>query len=138
MRAKVVSIIALLIGIVVLGYAVSNQMEIQKLKKYGIEVQAVPTGELKEVRTRRRTSYRAEFRFETQSGQTVTAFVEVTEDLRSKLRNREPIHIKYLESDPRETARIVGNESEGSYMFWVLGAIMLGYGVYGIRTGRNS
>jgi hypothetical protein len=141
MRTKIFSILAIIIGLMALGYAFFNQMQIAKIKKYGILAQAEPVGEITRERSVRRygasISYHVKFRFLTQSGQEVSVSKELSANAIDKIRNGQPIWIRYLEKDPRETAKIAGDEGEGAYVFWLGGIFILGYGIYGIRRSRN-
>ena len=77
------------------------------------------------------------FNFKTKSGETVSISMLPPISV-ERLRNGEPVGVRYLEANPRETARFVGKEYGASNVLWVVGFLMVLYGIYGVRAGRDA
>jgi hypothetical protein len=133
MRKNILPHIIFICGVILLGYLFSNTMEVRKIKKYGLLAQAEWTGETKELG--KMTMFI--FNFRTKAGEMVSISMLPPISV-EQLRNGEPVWVRYLEANPRETARFVGKEYGASNVLWVVGFLMALYGIYGIRAGRRA
>lgn len=128
MYKNIIRYFSLILGVIYLYFLLANVVEVRNIINHGLISQAHWTGKV--WRFAPITSY--DFRFKIASGKMISISIAspVSEE---QLRNGAQVWVRYLESDPVKSARIVGHEYGSTIIMLIPGLLMVALGAYGIR-----
>ncbi len=128
-KLKLGSLVALVIGPVLLFTNYKETTEKKQIIQEGISTIAVPTAKISRRGRRGGRSYKLDIEYAVQGGGRRTERVSVSKELYDKAETQPVINIKYLSKDPSKVI-IVGEPVEKPEMY-VIGGILLALGAAG-------
>lgn len=139
MNAKVVSILALCIGLFFAYSNYSSDARYSRIDKSGLLAEAITPDQYTERTRKGIKTYSLQLKFTTQEGREISAGSHnVSKATIDKFEAGEPVMVKYLADNPSE-AIFVGDSASGSVWYvWLVAFGGIAYGLYGLFVNPNE
>jgi hypothetical protein len=137
MKRIIFAALAIIIGLISLGFSFGEWREDRKIDKQGVEVAVAAPNTYKRIKSRLGDKYKVDLKFKTESGSDAAATRLVPRSVIDQFESGQAVKLKYLPGDT-SMSRIVGEGNSDMWMALAFGLFFLGVGVVMFRGGGKD